>query len=477
MHPESLGGYRVVRKLGIGARAEVFLGISRSEPRRTVALKHFLPSTAIDSIEREVEVVSRIDHPHVVHLADLATTPNGRPCLILERLEVANLANLLEARTSLAAGEAVTILAPLAAAVSAVHSDGVAHLNIRPSRVLFRGSGAPVLSGFGHAKLIRAGASIAALAEEAGVASDYRSLGRLARTVCDRVPGQDSAALAQWLDELDATQHPDSFADVLADRIFELGAAEPVRRFVEPGESATRESVGSVPARIAIAAPPRAPTQAAVVGQRDPVPRAPGHRLLTALIDRMPVGVSDRIRRVANIRRPVWLVAGSVAIVVTIALLSSMPEPRAAEGGAAGGAADGAADGPTSASAQPTAPATFGVGGTAELTTTDPIDAVIQLLTARSQCIRDLSVLCLDAVDQSGSAAMDDDVALIRTIEQGGEVPTTATLSGRDAALVERNGDAALVSLGAGSQPGVQSVLLIRGDSGWRIRDYFVQSG
>ncbi len=99
----------------------------------------------------------------------------------------------------------------------------------------------------------------------------------------------------------------------------------------------------------------------------------------------------------------------------------------------------------------------------------DPVAAFETLVATRNQCIRDLSVLCLDAVLQQGSAAMADDVAVIHSIEKGdgGE----AVLDASDITLTERMGDAALVSYAAtNGEPA--SALLVKGEAGWRIRSY-----
>ena len=62
------------------------------------------------------------------------------------------------------------------------------------------------------------------------------------------------------------------------------------------------------------------------------------------------------------------------------------------------------------------------------------------------------------------------DSALIQQIQQGGELPKSATVNYSGPTLVERLGGSALLSLGANVEPA--SVLLIKVPSGWRIRDY-----
>jgi hypothetical protein len=100
----------------------------------------------------------------------------------------------------------------------------------------------------------------------------------------------------------------------------------------------------------------------------------------------------------------------------------------------------------------------------------DPLLASKILLRARTNCFRDLSILCLDGVDEASSAAFASDAALIQQVQGGGELPNTVVAGGAQFTLVERLGDTALISLGAHSSPA--SILAIRTKGGWRIRDY-----
>ena len=111
----------------------------------------------------------------------------------------------------------------------------------------------------------------------------------------------------------------------------------------------------------------------------------------------------------------------------------------------------------------------------------DPVAAAALLLAAREGCLRDLSLLCLEDVDQSGSAALEADRALVRDAIAGGELPASAlALPGSgEPRLVERLGASAIVELpgeeGAAAESGETrpaSLLLVQGEAGWRIRDY-----
>ena len=102
----------------------------------------------------------------------------------------------------------------------------------------------------------------------------------------------------------------------------------------------------------------------------------------------------------------------------------------------------------------------------------DPVAALGALLRERERCVRDLSVLCLDGVMQSGSVAMQLDAELVRSVQAGGELTAHATIITQSPVLLERLGDSALVGLGDVPQTQPASILMMRSEAGWRIRSY-----
>jgi hypothetical protein len=109
--------------------------------------------------------------------------------------------------------------------------------------------------------------------------------------------------------------------------------------------------------------------------------------------------------------------------------------------------------------------------GHQELTGDDPVAAASFLVRERDRCISSLSLACLDGVDAPGSSALSGDQAAVRVGQRGGELPDPLSESTdpRPAMLIERLGDSALVRLGSAASDA--SLLLVKGDSGWRIRD------
>jgi len=431
-----VGGYPLLRKLGEGERAEVFLASGDDG----VALKVYRPTIAFESIDAELECLSRAEHAHVVHVRDVSTN-----CLVLERLELGSLAHLLAARRSIALGEALTILAPLGSAIDAIHTSGVVHSAVRASSVLFRASGAPVLACFGHASSAEPGRTLAALAADPLVIADRDAFARIARSVLERVPfDRRVRALDQWLDEQSRAAFPDPVGEELADRLFDLTDPEPVR-FVSDDDGSDA-SAPMIPSRAVAPSAAVAPQEPALVRSLG-LPSWLGEALESSPLTLLR-------SHLAGVRRPVWMAFAVVAVALGAALLLVPDdEPRVAPQPVA------------SASVAPDAP-------TSSVSVDDPLEALPLLLAAREGCVRELSIQCLEAVDQAGSAAMSTDAELIESIVDGTEPPFDAVLTTADISLVDRLGDSALVSLGDVPQTQPASLLLLKGEAGWRIRGY-----
>lgn len=494
---DSIGGYRLVRRLGSGSRAEVWLGSggSRGGERSpgggspgTVAVKVYRPQTPARSIDVELEALARASHRHLLRLDDVSTAPGGLPCLILQRLSSLSLARLLTSGP-LPAGEAVTILAPLALAVAELHRVGVAHGSIRPAVVRFDADGAPVLAGFGSAVLFgefpvppqESSLPPALLAGQEAVIDDLDRLTAL----CLATLGEETG-LSGWLRKA-PRQDPAPFAAELADRMFALAEPRPVRF----GRSATDAPPDAVPPRIGgveRSGPEPGPTpepevapsvSSAIVGRF--------FDRIGGLLDRGSISTARaRVVEVLRpVRRPVWIVAGVVAacVVAAAALLpsgESTGEPATVMGDADSGTGTGRIADVAVADAGPIDPAIAG---------DDPLAAATALLAARAACFATGSVQCLDGVDQAGSAALEADAYAVRMAQEGGTDSTGAGhaasgFEGATLSVVERLGDSVLLtvepvtmstgtgSTGTGSTgAGATTLLVIRIEAGWRIRD------
>ncbi|MGH7281765.1 MAG: serine/threonine-protein kinase, partial [Polyangiaceae bacterium] len=161
----TLGGFYVVRALGMGGAGSVFV-CNRVEDRHDpyaekFALKvpDYSASAARLISEAEFQKLFRDEataliaipqHPNLARFVtfDLAARP--KPILVMELVEGVTLESAVEAR-ALDMARCFQILDGVLAGLEAMHDNGVGHLDIKPSNVVLRNEQEPVLVDFGLA--------------------------------------------------------------------------------------------------------------------------------------------------------------------------------------------------------------------------------------------------------------------------------------------------------------------------------------
>jgi serine/threonine protein kinase/tetratricopeptide (TPR) repeat protein len=154
----ALGGrYRIVRELGRGGMAVVFLAWERKHDRRVV-LKVMRPEIAAsyspDRFLREVRLAARLSHPHIVGLIDSGEA-DGLLYYVMPHVEGVSLRERLRQAAPLPLEEAVPLLRDMARALSHAHAAGVVHRDLKPANILVAGHHAYLLD-FGVAKSFEA---------------------------------------------------------------------------------------------------------------------------------------------------------------------------------------------------------------------------------------------------------------------------------------------------------------------------------
>jgi eukaryotic-like serine/threonine-protein kinase len=518
MSPRSLEhrlvGYRLLRRIATGERADVYLAVvDDHEPRAptttpelvgdddgagsgpgpvVVVLRVYDADIPGETITTEVEAMSTDASGTLPALLDVATLDDGRCCLVVERLGGPPLSRVIAERT-LSPGEAVTVLAPIVVAVAELARNGLVHARLAANDVLLDDVGRPRLVGLGALRRLPAdGFERVALSREGHAAL----AGFLEEVVAAVAPaGALSEVVAFLRERLDARPFEPCEAE-LERRLFAAAAPEPVRGL----EARTRPA--RVPARIT------APLADDEVLAGAPAPQNPrggaigaGVRRVLALaqgpddlIDRMAAAAdvdrTDRGRRrllaILRGRGRSLAFGGLVGGAMLVVLLTLVP-PATADGRApvaATAAAPAEATVPPTAGPDeemPPAPDTSGgeppasdTGGGEQSASTDadPVAAARWLLERRAVCFETLDLACLESVTQPGSAIEASDRLALSAAREGAE---TAQIR-FDPATVEVAAEmGAAVLVRAATAPGREpaSLLMVRGEAGWRLREVF----
>ena len=152
---QDVPGYELLRELGRGGMAVVYLATQRSL-KRPVALKLLnrdVPGYAelAQRFINEAHTLAGLRHPNIVTVYDVVESAQG-DFISMEFLEAGSLTQRLAA--GLGVQQSLAVLAQLGSALDAAHARGIVHRDIKPDNVLFRDADTPVLTDFGIARQI-----------------------------------------------------------------------------------------------------------------------------------------------------------------------------------------------------------------------------------------------------------------------------------------------------------------------------------
>ena len=156
-----IGPYRIIRELGQGGMAVVYLA-ERADAafEKEVAIKIVRGGPASASLTQrffeERRILATLDHPNIARLLDGGTTEDGLPYVVMERVEGIPLDEYCEA-SALSLGQRLALFRQVCAAVQYAHQHLVIHRDLKARNILVTADGTPKLLDFGIAKLLEPG--------------------------------------------------------------------------------------------------------------------------------------------------------------------------------------------------------------------------------------------------------------------------------------------------------------------------------
>ncbi len=155
------GEYEIVRELGIGGTAIVYLARKRSTGEE-VAIKlirsaYLEDEEALARFAREARYASRLDHPNVVPIREVISVGNGGVALVMAHVPGRTLKQLIRDEGRLPVARVERVLRDVAAGLNAAHALDIIHRDVKPENIFIDESGDALLADFGLARSMSTG--------------------------------------------------------------------------------------------------------------------------------------------------------------------------------------------------------------------------------------------------------------------------------------------------------------------------------
>jgi eukaryotic-like serine/threonine-protein kinase len=151
-----LGGrYRLIKRIGQGGMGAVYEAIDL-ELDRTVALKVIKPEYAsepavVQRFKQELVLARAVTHRNVIRIFDIGLA-DGFRFITMEYVRGRDLAAILKDRGKLGADEAVSYMKQICDGLTAAHSEGVVHRDLKPTNIMVNEQGRALIMDFGIAR-------------------------------------------------------------------------------------------------------------------------------------------------------------------------------------------------------------------------------------------------------------------------------------------------------------------------------------
>jgi len=153
-----VGAYEIVRQIGQGGMAVVYLAVRADDAyRKQVAVK--LVRSGLDNAEvlsrfrNERQTLAGLDHPNIVRLIDGGSTTEGLPFLVMDYVEGTPIDDYCD-HQQLSIEARLRLFCTVCTAVQYAHRNLVIHRDLKPSNILVTTEGVPKLLDFGISKVL-----------------------------------------------------------------------------------------------------------------------------------------------------------------------------------------------------------------------------------------------------------------------------------------------------------------------------------
>lgn len=148
-----IAGYSLLERIGAGGQGCVYRGV-RASTGGFVAIKvlyHATEGEALRRLEREIDLLTQLDHPAIVNVTDRGRTTTGQAYLVMELVSGLPFDRHV-ALHSLTRRQTLELFVAVLDAVAYSHGKGVLHRDLKPANVMVDDAGRVHVLDFGLAR-------------------------------------------------------------------------------------------------------------------------------------------------------------------------------------------------------------------------------------------------------------------------------------------------------------------------------------
>src|SRR5215470_15285941 len=186
---QQFGTYRLVRLLGQGGYAEVYLGqhLRLTQQAAIKVLHAHLTESEAEHFQQEAQIISTLVHPSIIRVFDY-DVQEGVPFLVMDYAPGGSLRKLHPRGNSVPLPQVVSYVKQVADALQYAHEQKFIHRDVKPENMLLGRREEVLLSDFG----------IATIAHSSGSLSTKEAAGTLSYMAPEQIEGHPRAASDQY---------------------------------------------------------------------------------------------------------------------------------------------------------------------------------------------------------------------------------------------------------------------------------------
>ena len=152
------GRYRILKSIGRGGMADVYLANDLILDNESVAIKvlrtnYQTDQVAVARFQREARAMTELSHPNIVAIRDIGEE-DGQQFLVMEYVDGSDLKKFIQDHAPLSNQDVVRIMGEVLSAMTLAHQKGIIHRDLKPQNVLLTKDGRAKVTDFGIAKAV-----------------------------------------------------------------------------------------------------------------------------------------------------------------------------------------------------------------------------------------------------------------------------------------------------------------------------------